>query len=109
MSLSAAQRGAIHLHCEQLSQALIREGATVQELLSKSVERNWTLLTIKELLWKDIARRAYGVDSTEDLKPQQITDIYDTINKFTSTHFGVHVPFPSMESLENKRQGGGNL
>jgi len=109
LSLSAAQRGAIHLHCEQLSKALKSEGATVQDVLSKSYERNWTLLNIKNLLWKDIAKRAYGLDSTEDLTPPQITEIYDTINKFTSTHWGVHVPFPSMESLAEKRQGGGNL
>jgi len=109
VSLSPAQRGAIHLHCEHLSKALKGDGVTVQELLSKSVERSWTLLTIKDMLWKDLAMRLYGVESTEDLTPPQITEIYDIINKFTSTNWGIHVPFPSMESLEEKRQGGGNL
>ncbi len=102
--LTDAQRRAIHLHCEQLCDALKNEGATVQDVLSKSIERHWTKLTIKDLLWKDIASRAFGAESTEDLETEQITAVYDVINKFTSTHWGIHIPFPSMETLSEKQR-----
>jgi hypothetical protein len=103
-NLTGSQRGAIHLYCQQLSDALMAQGESVQDVLSKSIERSWTKETVKELLFKYIAKKAFNKDSTEDLEPKEITEIYDTINRFTSNNFGVHVPFPSMETLSEKQR-----
>ena len=63
------------------------------------VERQWTKDSVKELLIKDLLKRAYGKDSTEKATANEITAVYDSINKHTSTHWGIHVPFPSEEEV----------
>ena len=97
-------RKALHLYCEQLAKAMTDEGMTIQEVLSKSVERQWTKDSVKELLIKDLLKRAYGKDSTEKATANEITAVYDSINKHTSTHWGVHVPFPSEEEISRSQQ-----
>jgi len=104
------QNKALHLWFHQLAKSLNDEGYSIQHVLSKkTVDVPWTDTAVKEILWRPLQEIMVGEESTAQADSGDYTKVYETINRHLSTLFGVHVPFPSMESLAEKRQGGGNL
>jgi hypothetical protein len=74
-------------------------GLTVQQVLSVAIEREWTMLGAKEVIWKPIQSAMFETDSTTKLNTDQVSKVYDTINRHTGEKFGLYVPFPSKELL----------
>jgi len=69
-------------------------------LLSKNEdELDWSMLLVKELLWKSIQKAALGKESTTKLKTDEIDVVYMNLNRLTATKFGISVDFPSRENL----------
>ena len=98
------QNRALHLWFHQLAKALDDEGYSVQTVLAKGIDRPWTDTAVKELLWRPLQEAMTGEDSTAQADSGDYTKVYETINRHLSTLFGVHVPFPSMESLAEKQR-----
>ena len=104
------QNKALHLWFDQLATALNDAGLPIPAVLEKkSVDVEWNDRCVKELLWRPIQVIVTGKESTTKPNASEYTKIYEILNRHMGTIFGVHVPFPSMDRLENKRQGGGNL
>src|SRR6185503_8600520 len=61
------QNRAMHKYFSLLAEALNDAGLTVQHILQKKIELNWTPMMIKELLWRDVQIRLFGKESTKDL------------------------------------------
>lgn len=65
--------------------------------------KGWEVPITKEFLhqiWKLKQGKMFLTDSTKLLTTEQVSQVYDAVNHFTSTQFGVSSPFPSEEELE---------
>lgn len=100
------QNNALHKYFEQIAEALNAEGYDVrlvlQVIAEKGVDFMWSKEIVKEVLWRKVQQKYLGKKSTTELDSTgEITQIYDMLNKFLSEEFQVHVPFPSIETLED--------
>src|SRR3990167_10868598 len=98
-NLTRQQQNALHLFYELLSKEFQKEGITMTTVLSKFViDTPATKYTVKELMWKPLQLALTGKESTTKLlKKEEIDLVYESINKFTSENWGIHIPFPSQE------------
>lgn len=102
------QNAALHLFFRQVAEALNHEGYDVRVVLQViaegGVDMMWSGELVKELLWRKIQRKYTGKHSTTELDSTgDITEIYDSLNKFLGENFYVHVPFPSIETLDEEQ------
>lgn len=90
------QNSALHKYFELLADALNDAGLTVQAVLEKKIELNWTPEMIKELLWREVQMRLYGKKSTTKLdKVGEIDNIHDHLTRHLGEKFGLeYIPFP---------------
>ena len=65
----------------------------------KNIDVDYTPESIKNL-FRYYANIKYGKKSTTELTTKEMTELYEEVNRHTSKH-GVHVPWPSQESLIN--------
>ncbi len=69
-------------------------------LLSKNEdELSWSMILVKELLWKPIQKAILNKESTTNLKKDEIDIVYLNLNKLISTKFGISIAFPSINSM----------
>ena len=89
------QNNALHLFYSQLAKELNASGLTVQKVLEKTVDIDWSEKRVKELLWRPIQEAVVDKTSTTQLdKVSEIDLVYEHVNRFVA-EFGVHIPFPS--------------
>lgn len=92
-----SQNNSLHLWFEQLAEALNDAGYSVQLVLKEKMELDWSKESIKELLWRPAQRAILGKHSTTELdKHEDISLIYDHLNRHLGEKFHLHVPFPSI-------------
>jgi len=59
----------------------------------------WTPESVKEYLWRATQKVMLTKESTTELTTDEITKVYEVINRFMAENHGVSVPFPSIEEL----------
>jgi hypothetical protein len=104
------QRKAQHLYFSLLAKALNDKGwdmKATMEVLSKNARIPWSMLAIKERLWKPVQKDTYGKASTTELNTDQVGPTYEALNLVTSEKLGVSVQFPDrynqmIEQLDSK-------
>lgn len=101
------QNRALHKFLSMLSDELNRNGLTLQVIFSTTADRDWSLNTVKEEIWRKMQKAVLGKDSTTELKKQEdIDNVYDHLNRWFSENPKVQEtdfqfpPFPSAEQLE---------
>ena len=87
------QRKAIEVYCRELAKAWRGAGLSVEFVLSKTLDTEWTQELVKEAIFKKATDRQFNKKSTTQLEPQEVTKVYDIVNRFAG-QFGIHVPFP---------------
>ena len=89
------QNKGIHLYCTWLAKALNDKGLTVHmEYLGKTVDMPFSMEWVKEHIWRPAMEILTGHTSTTKLHRDQISPIYDVLNRhFIETH-DIYVPFP---------------
>jgi len=100
---SALQNASLHLYLSKLATALNSAGYDIKKTLSVDVA--WTMTSAKELLWRQIQKVMTAKNSSTELKSDEVTTIYRTLNKITSERYGVSVEFPSTETLIREQNG----
>ena len=95
---TAVQNNSLHLYCTEIAELLNEHGISL-EVFYKNIEADHTMESVKEL-WRSFARSKYGKVSTADLTTKELQAIYEEVNRHVAK-FGIHVPFPSEESLIN--------
>jgi len=68
------------------------------------VDIDWSMTTVKELIWRPIQKARLDKDSTTNLTRSDIDVVYDTVNRFLASRFGIAVPFPNRELWEEKNK-----
>lgn len=93
---SPDQNAALHLWCRLVADELNESGQTLQKVLAKTIELNWTQELVKELLWRSVQMALTGKKSTTRLnKTDDINTVYEHLNRFLGEKCTIHVPFPS--------------
>ena len=92
------QNRALHKYFSLLADEFNRAGLDMREVLRKDVMMEWTGASVKDYLWRPVQIALTKKTSTTELdKLEEITKIYDTLNRHIGTRFGIYVPFPSEE------------
>jgi len=93
------QNRAIHLYCSMLSKALIDKGESVQTVMKvKTVAVMLSPDIVKELLFKPVMTAVFpDVESTAKLTTNQVSVVYEHLNRHTSELFGIGIDFPSRQ------------
>jgi predicted GTPase len=92
------QNDSLHLFCTQVADALNDSGYDVQEVIKHQMDVPWNMFLVKELIWRRPQEKYLGKKSTTKLSVNEVTKIYDIVNRYLS-RFGIHVPFPSEEEM----------
>ena len=90
------QRKAIQVYCRELARSWRDAGLSVEYVLSKTLDTEWSEALVKEAIFKKASIMQFNKKSTTDLEPKEVTVVYDLVNRFAG-QFGIHVPFPNKE------------
>ena len=94
------QNKCIHKMFSEVARELLNAGierkTIVEDLDSFSVPIDDAF--VKEI-WRAIMFTQTGKQSTTEMTTSEIDKVYDTFNLFLGENYGIHIPFPSMESL----------
>jgi hypothetical protein len=92
------QNDSLHLWFDLLSKTFVENAIDMKILLSKyQMDVPVTPEMVKEYLWRRVQVSMYGKKSTTELTTDEVSKIYDVINRFLADNFKIHVPFPSAE------------
>ena len=94
---TTVQNKALHKYCELVAQELNDSGNDMRKVLKETVDIPWTKESVKEYLWKSIQSVMIQKDSTTELSTDEVSKIYEVLNRHLAEKTGVHVPFPSSE------------
>jgi len=86
-----------------LAEAFNDSGYDMRKVLKESVAIPWNKNSIKEMLWRPVQDLQLLKKSTTELTTKEIDLIYDTLNRHIGERFGIHVEFPSEESLNQTK------
>lgn len=96
---SRQQEKAYHKGFQNIADILVENNITLNMVI-KNLEIRPTKENVKDI-FRAIAKAKYGVDSTSDLKSNQIDPVWEDLIKAVSEATGVYIPFPSVTELIN--------
>lgn len=96
MKRTDEQNKAMHLYFRWLAEALQEKHYDFRDF---TIEIPANKYMVKELMWKHMAKEMYGKDSTADLNTDEVSPIYDVLNRALIEKLDVHVRFPNKEDL----------
>ena len=92
------QRKAIEVYCRDLAYTLNRAGLDQRKVFAAmredGIDIPWRQETAKDSLWRPIQVAILGKESTTKLSTDEVSRVYDVLNRWTGQTFGVSVPFP---------------
>lgn len=97
------QNRALWKYLTDLANALNESGVSQKMFVDEL--KGWEVPITKEflhLIWKLKQEKMFMTDSTTKMTTRQVTEVYDAVNMFTSTQFGVSEAWPSIDELAFK-------
>jgi hypothetical protein len=100
-----SQNNSIHLYCEQVAEVLNDAGYDIAKVIKHAkIDIPWTKESVKEILWKTIQKSMFNKSSTTELnKNNEITEIWEVINRFLAKLEIESIPFPSIDEIKIKK------
>lgn len=94
-----------HKWFEQIAEALNDAGYD-QRLVMEQIERLEIPNTKESVksIFRAVAHQMYGVSSTAELTTTQTTEVAEAVARGFAVKFGVSVPWPSEDSISEKRR-----
>jgi hypothetical protein len=90
------QNSSIHKYCSILADKFNDAGLDMLAVLKvKEVSVPWSMDRVKDILWKGIQEAMFNSTSTTKLETDQVSKVYETMNRHTSQNLGVSVDFPN--------------
>lgn len=99
---STKQNASIHLYCTFIKQALNDGGFSIQKVVAlfKKAEIEWTMLAVKDIIWRNIQIALTQKTSTTQLDSDEVTKVYKNVDYYCTGTIGIeHIEFPSEESM----------
>jgi len=94
------QNAALHVYFGLVAETLNLAGLDMRAVLKPEIQIPWSIMSVKEYMWRPIQKIQLQKNSTTELTKRDIDLVYDTMNRALAEH-GVHEPFPSIEEIEN--------
>lgn len=91
---TARQHRALHVFCRTLAMALREKDMDTKKFFKEGFEVPFTTEIVKDNIWKPIQKALTDKESSKQLTTNEVSQIYDTINKLLAER-GIHVPWPS--------------
>ncbi len=93
------QNNSIHLYCKMIAEVLNDFGVThkFKSIRGKELEVRFTMILVKEVIWKPIQMSLFGKESTTELTRKEVTEIAQPLEKFIAENFAIDLPFPKEE------------
>jgi len=92
------QNKALHQYFRLLADELNLAGLDMKKILKPEIDISWTPESVKEYLWRGIQTAMYQKRSTAELTTDEITKIYEVLNRYTSEKHGIGILFPSEDN-----------
>jgi len=89
------QNSAMHKYFALLAEAFNESGQSIPKVLKVDIE--WTPTAVKDLLWRPIQETVLKKKSTTKLNKDEITKVYDVLNRALGERVGISVPFPTKD------------
>ena len=115
--MTPQQRKAMHKYCRDLAKALDDAGYMAvakperdigdgrqQFPWKEGIDVSFSMEIVKENIWKTVLAAMEGKDSTEDQNTVDVMEVYEQINRHMGEKFGIHVPWPSEETLSEEQR-----
>lgn len=93
------QNNSLHLFFTHLADSLNGAGLDMRKTLREGIDIPWNAKSVKEYLWRPIMHSQLGKESTTELTTGEIDQVFDTMNRLLAQKFGLHIEFPSEESM----------
>lgn len=98
------QNRALHKLFNLLADNLNEAGLDMRRTLKPEINIDWTGASVKEHLWRPIQKAQLNKRSTTELTTKEIDEVFDTLNRHLADRFGLHVPFPSIDEVNLKKE-----
>ena len=96
---TSQQNKSIHKYCDQLAKAYNDAGLDMKTVIDQQAEIPWSMERVKENQWRQIQTALGMPSSTTKLVSGEVTQVYEVLNRHTSSSFGISISFPSLDSL----------
>lgn len=97
-----AQNSALHLYFEMLAEALGEAGLDMRKTLKPNIDIPWSKETVKEYLFRPIMKSQLNKKSTIEMTTKEVDQVIETLNRHLGEKFGLHIPFPSIDSIMDR-------
>ena len=104
-TMTPQQRRALHLWLEMVAKDLTDAGFTMQTVLEKTAEISPTKESMKSI-YRNLAEAMFEVESTEELTPEQVSQVVQELSRHLGQHFGITTAFPDRPEYEFGREYG---
>lgn len=91
------QNSSIHKYCALLAEAFNDAGLDMQKVLAEGTSIPWSEDKVKNDIWRVVQVAALGKESTTKLETNEVSKVYDIVNRHISQTFGIFIPFPSRD------------
>ena len=91
------QNAALHKYCELLASNLNEDGFDMHMVLNNDIEVPWTMMLVKELIWRPVQLSQTEEQSTAKAERADYSKVYDIINRYVSGKFGISVDWPGRD------------
>jgi hypothetical protein len=98
------QQDSIYLYCEWVAKKLNQIGQSCNKhsvIQDVTIELTWTKDLVKSEHWIPIQKVLFDTEHFSDLERNQVSVVYDVLNKHYSDNFGFHIPFPDRHDFNN--------
>lgn len=92
------QNKSIHLWFTQVAEALNESGYDFRKTIKPNIDVPWSPQMVKDYMWRPILLTMFKKQSTADMKTDEVTKVWEVLNRHLGEKLGIHVPFPSVES-----------
>ncbi len=97
MKRTPQQQKAIEVYCNELAQKLNDAGYDFNDGKVIRLPVSFTQENVKEYMFKKIMGALYpDYVSTTELETNEVTEVYENVNRITADQFGVSLNFPSI-------------
>lgn len=102
--MTRQQQKALHLYFTFVANEMQKAGMDVRAILKHfdSIDIPVNQKHVKEI-WRTAQRAHLGKESTTELETKEVDEVWELMNRYLAM-MGIHVPFPSLESLYNKNR-----
>lgn len=95
------QNRALHKMFGMLADTLNTNGLEMKVVLKHEYEIWWNKETIKQHLFKPVMKAMYNKSSTTQLNTNEVSKVFEQLQKMLGEKFGIEMTFPSIEEMDS--------